>query len=261
MQAKSKNFLDRYTKKVYYEDQLLRSCRARVVKVTGNAIELDQTVAFPEGGGQEGDHGTITTDDGLSIPFIDTQKIYGRPLRLQDFPGINVETLIHHIVAEERVPDLARLAVGSEVHVAIDTARRERLSIHHTAAHLIFIGVELVRPELIPNVKGCHITEVGARFDFLVDERFTADQVQEIAQAANRLVAERADIDQYPHAEEPEAWYWKLGQHVMPCGGTHLSKTTPVGEIVAQRKNLGKGMERIRLTLTAPAIDTTKYHD
>jgi alanyl-tRNA synthetase len=261
MQSKSKNFLDHYTKKVYYEDQLLRSCRARVVSVTGNAIELDQTVAFPEGGGQEGDHGTITTDDGLSIPFCDTQKMYGRPLRLQDFPYINVETIIHHIVPEANVPDLARLAVGSEVLVTIDTARRERLTIYHTAAHLIFIGVEMVRPELIPKVKGCHITEVGARFDFLVDDRFTAEQVQEVAQVANKLVAEQGSIELFAHAEEPEAWYWKLGEHVMPCGGTHLSSTTAVGEIVAGRKNLGKGLERVRLTCTAPTVDTAKYHD
>jgi Ser-tRNA(Ala) deacylase AlaX len=261
MLPKSKNFLDHYTKKIYYEDQLLRSCRARVVKVSGNAIELDQTVAFPEGGGQEGDHGTITTDDGLSIPFCDTQKMYGRPLRLQDFPNINVEALIHHIVADEHVPSLARVAVGSEVHVSIDTARRERHSIYHTAAHLIFIGVETVRPELIPNVKGCHITETGARFDFMVDERFSAEQVLEIAQVANRLVAERGSIELFAHAEEPEAWYWKLGPHVMACGGTHLNNTSPVGEIVAARKNLGKGMERVRLTLTAPTVDTSKYHD
>lgn len=251
----------RRTKKIYYEDPMLRGCRARVVNVSGNAIELDQTVAFPEGGGQEGDHGIITTDEGLRVPFCDTQKLYGRPLRLPDFPAINVDTIIHHVVADEHLPDLSRLAVGSEVDVVIDTARRERLSIHHTAAHLIFIGVELVRPEAIPNVMGCHITEVGARFDFLVEERFTADHVQEIARAANQLVAARGDVELFRHAKEPEAWYWKLGPHVMPCGGTHLRNVSAVGEIVGQRKNLGKGMERIRLTLTAPSVVTTQYHD
>ena len=57
--------LDRRTRKLYYDDFFLSRADARVVKVGPDVIELDATVAYPEGGGQEADHGTLTFDDAL----------------------------------------------------------------------------------------------------------------------------------------------------------------------------------------------------
>jgi alanyl-tRNA synthetase len=60
------------TEKLYERDSLRRDCSARVRecvpqgKVYG--IVLDQTVLFPEGGGQLSDQGTLVLPDGVAVP-------------------------------------------------------------------------------------------------------------------------------------------------------------------------------------------------
>jgi alanyl-tRNA synthetase len=51
---------ERRTQKLYYEDFFLSEAAAKIVKVGPDYIELDATVAYPEGGGQEADQGTIS---------------------------------------------------------------------------------------------------------------------------------------------------------------------------------------------------------
>lgn len=257
---KAPNLLGRSTRKLYYEDSFLKSCTAQVVKVTENKIELSQTVAYPEGGGQEGDIGIIQTTTGLVIRFTDTQKMYGRKLYLDDFPSINVETIIHHIVCDEDIHLLNSVSEGESVVVTIDAQRREKLSISHTASHLVFIGVGEVMPEAIKNVKGCHIDEISARFDFNVDRRFTQEDVIKIQDIANNMVREDHVINTYHHPEEPEAWYWEAKGYVIPCGGTHLRKTSSIGEILVRRKNIGKNVERIIIQFPNATVNESHYH-
>jgi Ser-tRNA(Ala) deacylase AlaX len=257
---KAQNLLGRSTKKLYYEDSFLKSCTAEVVKVMENKIELNQTVAYPEGGGQEGDIGFIQTSAGVVIRFTDTQKMYGRKLYLDDFPSINVDTIIHHIVCDEDIHLLTSVPEGETVVVTIDIQRRENLSISHTSSHLVFVGVGEVMPEAIKNVKGCHIDESSARFDFYVHRRFTQEDVAKIQDLANSMVKEDLVINTYQHPEEPEAWYWEAKGHVIPCGGTHLRRTSSIGEILVRRKNIGKNVERIIINFPNAVVDESLYH-
>ena len=257
---KAQNLLGRSTQKLYYQDVFLSSCVAKIVKIVDNKIELDQTVAYPEGGGQEGDTGTIQSESGAVIRFSDTQKLYGRKLYLDEFPSINVETIIHHIICDDDVHLLSSFSEGDTVVVSINTERREKLSISHSASHLVFVGVSEVRPEVVKNVKGCHIDENTARFDFYVDRRFTQDDVARIQDMANSMVRENHVINSYHHPEEPEAWYWEANGHVIPFGGTHLNSTSVIGEIFVKRKNIGKNIERIILTFPNAVVDKSSYH-
>src|SRR3990170_4921625 len=58
-----------------YEDRRKRTFRAKVLAVHGAIVVLDQTFFYPEGGGQEADHGTI---GGLEV--LDVQKANGSVL-------------------------------------------------------------------------------------------------------------------------------------------------------------------------------------
>lgn len=91
------------TVKLYYEDFFLTKCEATVIDKSPKGVVCDRTVAFAEGGGQEGDTGVLTVYKNgkqMDIPFTDTQKGYGRVLYLDDFPVIQVETPIYHVVDE-----------------------------------------------------------------------------------------------------------------------------------------------------------------
>ncbi len=251
----------RATRKLYYEDGLKVTTAARVARVGGGRVELDQTVAFPEGGGQEGDRGVIRTASGQNLRFVDTQKRLGRPLMLKDFPVINVDCIVEHVVDEQDRDLLSELDVGDEVMVSIDVERRAWLTLSHTASHLVYMAAGGVRPDAVKYTKGCHIKPDSARFDFATSDRFTPDQVVAIAQRASDLAAADLPIRQYAHDEEPEAIYWECGSEVIPCGGTHLDRTGPVGRVLIKRKGLGRGLERLTLTFPDAVVDVGSYHE
>src|SRR3989442_8204 len=60
------------TKLRVYEDRRRRTFRAKVLAVEGEAVALDQTFFYPEGGGQEADHGTL---DEFEVYDVELNKI------------------------------------------------------------------------------------------------------------------------------------------------------------------------------------------
>lgn len=237
---------DRKTEKLYILSPDLRWAIATVREVRPDrGVRLDRTVAYPEGGGQEGDRGTIETTSGLRLAFDDTQRGPGRVLFMDGFSGVHVDVPIYHRVTPE---DAHHLAVGDEVIVSIDMDRRAQLSLSHTAAHILYLGVKQVRPEAVNWVIGCHIREDQARFDLRVDERFMPDDLARMEEFATEFICADHTIKIRAHPDEPEALYWLCNDEVIPCGGTHVSRTGLVGRIRVQRKNIGKGKERLIAT-------------
>lgn len=59
----------RNTEKLYYKDQYLAGVDTQVTRVHSDGIELQSTVAYPEGGGQEADFGTIELPVG-TVRFV-----------------------------------------------------------------------------------------------------------------------------------------------------------------------------------------------
>ena len=141
------------TKLRVYEDRRRRSFRAKVLAVEGEAVVLDQTFFYPEGGGQEADHGTID-----EFEVYDVQR--------------TGPTVLHFVRG-----DASRLH-GKRVACAIDANRREALMRNHTATHIVLGAAR--------KVLGNHIWQAGAHkavdlarldithFDALTDAEFAA---------------------------------------------------------------------------------------
>ena len=62
------------TVELFREDGYLRSCDATVIEINENKVVVDQTVFYPEGGGQPGDIGVLIRADGGKVPIEDTFK-------------------------------------------------------------------------------------------------------------------------------------------------------------------------------------------
>lgn len=244
------------TEKVYYQDQFLHSCRAIVVGKEENKIILDRTVAFPEGGGQIGDVGTIIVKN-KEIPFFDTKKGVGRLLSLEEFPNIQVDTPVYHFVSNE---DANIFSVGDEVFVKINLTHRIKTTVLHTALHLALMAAKERKPDLTRIIKGCKITTDNARIDFFAKEKFSSEDIQWISNRVNELVIEAIPIYVYPHPDEKEAWYWKCLDFTCACGGTHLTNTQQAGTLFVKRKNVGKTTERLIVTATDIKLNETEYH-
>lgn len=252
--------LPRLTKKLYYGDLYLREARARIVKIGTDFLELDATVAFPEGGGQESDSGTITLLNGTSLRFVHAKRLYGDFSGLPEFSDLRVDGVIWHIIHPDDQMKLAELSVDDEVFVHIDVERRARLSLSHTASHFLYLSVGMHRPDAIAQTIGCHIKVDGARFDFAVSERFTQGQTQNIEMSANIFITNAAKITVSAHPAVPDARLWHCGEHTIPCGGTHLDNAAPVGLLQIRRKSVGAGKERLTCTFPHAVIDLSRYH-
>lgn len=245
-----------FTKKLYYDDMFLSECEAIVQEIGDNGIVLNQTIAFPEGGGQIGDRGIIYIDNDR-IKFEDTKKGVGRVLTLKDFPCIQVDTPIYHVVNKE---DLKKIEVGKEVKVGIDINHRLRTTVLHSALHMVLMITNEYFPEKSKIISGCKITSESARIDFFSEEKFTADDINVINSEVAKLIKEDVDIKTYRLEEEPEALMWECKKFQCPCGGTHIVKTGDAGDIRIKRKSVGKTTERLIVYVQNERINEQYYH-
>jgi Ser-tRNA(Ala) deacylase AlaX len=247
------------TKKLYYYDPFLKKCHAKVIGVDEKGVVLDQTIAFPEGGGQEGDKGTLLIlGEEKKIEFSDTQKGLGKCITMQDFPLIHVNTPIYHKVAPEY---LAMFKMGMEVTVILDVNRRMRLAASHTATHLLLMGVESIYEKYESKIYGCHIKEEGGRLDFRTSIKFTQEDIKIIEEYVNCLIQGNYVITTFAHEKEPEAWYWQCKDVTYPCGGMHLLQTSNIKNITVKRKNLGTSGQRLSFIMNEILPFEELYHE
>ncbi|ASV99722.1 alanyl-tRNA editing protein [Paraburkholderia aromaticivorans] len=252
--------LNRKTNKRYYEDFNLDRCAATVVKLGAGFVELDATVAYPEGGGQDADHGVIALKGGVEVRFIHARKMYGDHLAIADCPEIQVGGVIEHIVHPDDIGHLANVRVGDAVEVRIDRLRRAQLSLSHTACHLLLIGAQQIRPDAAARILGCHIRTDAARLDFAVEERISTAEIREIEAIANAFVLRASDVRVYPYSVHPDARYWECEGNVIPCGGTHLDNARPIGPMEIRRKSMGAGKERLSCSFSEAVFAPDAFH-
>ena len=249
------------TIKKYYEDEFLSSCTSKITAILQNepsGIVCESTVAFAEGGGQEGDTGVIIRENGEEIPFTYTSKFGGRRLIGGEFDGICVESdVLHHLEAS----DLTKFQVGESVKIKINITRRAKLSSYHGALHLALMGLEHSRPLIADKIYGCKISEDGARLDFHVDDKFSAQELECAMKIANDYIKRELKIETFPSQSEPEAFFWECDGRKMACGGTHFKNTKFFGEIIVKRKNIGKGADRMKIEIMNMPNLTGFYHD
>ncbi|WP_293760692.1 alanyl-tRNA editing protein [uncultured Aquitalea sp.] len=210
------------TRKLFWRAPRQLSLQTTVSRVAGDEVYLAETIFFAFSGGQESDRGSIGGQEVLA--------------------------------AEKRGDDIAYLlpaghglAAGDVVNVQIDGARRDRLIRLHFAAELT---LETLCREL-PAVEkiGAHIGEDKARIDFALSEPITphlpaiAAKVQALIDADLPVISAFSD-------EAAGRRYWEVENYCrVPCGGTHPARTGEVGRIALKRRNVGKGKERVEITL------------
>ncbi len=211
--------------KIFWEDPYLTKLMAKVTGVDRNLITLNRTIFFAASGGQESDTGTI---DGRKV--LEAEKRGAEIYYTLEGPH--------------------DLRPGDETLIKIDWIRRYRLMRLHFAAEIV---LELVyqlfgRPSKI----GANISEDKARIDFLWEGRIS-DAFPVLLERAGKIIDADFPIRSEYSDREQEQRYWEIeGFARVSCGGTHLKHTGEVGQIRLKRNNIGKGKERIEITLVQP---------
>ena len=138
-------------------------------------ILTNQTPFYGESGGQSGDAGTITGDNGLRAIVEDTAKPLGR-------------LHAHHARIEN-----GSLAVGQTVQLAINAERRDQIRANHSATHLLHAALR--------NKLGGHVTQKGSlvaadrfRFDFSHPTALTPAEIADVEAAVNAQIRKNAAV-------------------------------------------------------------------
>ncbi|MDB5715738.1 MAG: alanine--tRNA ligase [Sphingomonadales bacterium] len=239
---------------------------AQVERATaGNAVIVltNQTPFYGESGGQSGDAGTITGDNGLSARVNDTGKQLGR---------------LH---THQTVIDSGEIAVGDTVHLAIDTDRRDQLRANHSATHLLHAAL---RHRLGGHVsqKGSLVAADRLRFDFSHSAALSSEDIAVIEREVNARIRENEPVTTrlmtpddavaagalalFGEKYGDEVRVLSMGRHsgghysVELCGGTHVDATGDIALFkIVSESAVSSGIRRIealtgeaaRLWLTA----------
>lgn len=249
----------------FYDDLQQRTFNAKVLGVVdSNKIILDQTIYYPEGGGQPSDEGTITRADGRVLNITYAEKVNG--------------VVLHH-VAKDDIDKLDGIE-NEEIEGNIDALRRDLLTSNHSATHLIIASAR--------QVLGKHIWQAGSqngiektRIDLSHYKRVTVDDLKQIEKLANEYVKQNlpVNIQWYDRTDAEVKYGFKLyqggivpgkdirvveipGVDVEACAGTHVSSTGDIGIIkVLRTERVQDGVERIEYSVADAAIDRIQEND
>ncbi len=203
---------------LYYSMPYEREIRAKVLKIEGSNVFLDNTVFYPEGGGQPGDRGYFGCYE-----ILDTQK--------------DGNSVVHVFKSTEG------LNAGDEDTLSLNWEHRYAFMKRHSAQHLLSSIF----------YKSHHIGTVAVHLanDYVTIELDRKDVDRKtllaVEQEANELVRKGLAIEQKDlKREDAESLNMRRsikvpddivkvvfidGQDAVACGGVHVRNTNEIGEI------------------------------
>lgn len=236
------------TRALFREDSYLQKADAKVVALTEvGGVVLDQSIFYPNGGGQPGDTGTLAYDRG-EMTVSATQKGEASAIVL--------------VPAEGSTPP----PVGALVSQRLDWAQRYRFMRIHTALHLLSVVIPLP-------VTGGQISLEKGRLDFDMPE--APEDKQALEDTLNALIARDlrtgeqwitdAELEANPDLVKTMSVRPPTGQgrvrlirigqgaeqvDLQPCGGTHVARTSEIGPVTLGKiEKKGRQNRRVSLHL------------
>lgn len=223
------------TKKIYYEDAYKTELECKVLSIepSGNLnnVILNQTIFYPEGGGQPSDRGII---EGTKVEYV----------RI-----INSE-IIHQVKGE--------LIVNEIVKAVLDWNYRYKYMKIHSAGHLLHDVLMTMVNNLKP-VKASHgkkaSIEYQGEIDVAIKDKLEIE-VNRIAQQGLTIITKELTYDELvsqcrffpPHLPKDKPLRMiKIGDYPpMPDGGIHVKSTQEIGKIYIPNIVVQNGNTTIR---------------
>jgi alanyl-tRNA synthetase len=234
-------------------DELATDATIRSLVVGGSRVEaahegadveivLDRAPFYPEGGGQVGDRGTITTDEGRAM-VADTQTAA---------PGV--------IVMSAKVVD-GVLRISARARAAVDEELRRDTMRNHTATHLLHATLRDLFGEDVHQA-GSLVHAPNLRFDFTFGRALTPEELQRVEDEVNRAILDNASVHArvmplqealasgamalFGEKYDPEVRVVEAGPSRELCGGTHCHCTGDIGPfLITKEESIGAGVRRI----------------
>lgn len=212
----------------------------------GSFLILDETIFYPQGGGQPADNGTIQIDEHvLNINFV----------------GFN-NGIVNHYYTNENIP--IENLIGKKAILKVDSDRRLNHAKSHTSGHLLGCVVESLASELIA-IKGHHFPD-GPYVEF--KGKLASLSADDLQRKVNEILKEKINAKLNVSAMEIDPIELKNQRNTefqlqpgnktrlvqietfepVPCGGTHLSSLSDLKEVLIRKIQFPKGNTKISYT-------------
>jgi len=203
---------------------------------------FDQTAFYPDGGGQPGDQGKITTSSGKTLQ-VETVTKEGN-------------AILHHINGT--------VSVGDKIHGEIDWNRRYQLMKHHTGTHVVNGALQKVLGDHIWQA-GSQLSVENARFDFAHFKSLSENEIKEVEKQSNKFINEEIQVEKhvFDRNTAEKKYGFRLYQGGVPpgnsirvlnipdvdveaCGGTHLNNIGEIEKIrILKSERIQDGVNRV----------------
>ena len=221
-------------------------------KQTGWVV-LDKTPFYATSGGQEGDVGALEDDHHIAI-IEETKKLHGL-----NISKVKVENLT--------------LKVGETVSAVV--VNRGEVAKHHSATHLLQSALKMVLGDTVSQA-GSLNDDKRLRFDFTYPKAMTNEQLEEVEDLVNSMIArglkgsvEELAIEEAKNKGAIAMFGEKYGDMVRVvefgdvsvefCGGTHVQNTAEIGSFyIVKESGVSAGVRRIEAVVGLSAISYTK---
>jgi Ser-tRNA(Ala) deacylase AlaX len=219
------------TELIYMQQGDLLEYRTTVQEVCdGTTLVLQATIFYPQGGGQPFDKGRISGVGGV---------FHVAEIRIAD--GI-----VRHIGSLE-----GEMEAGEEVVCKVDAERRHLHARIHSAGHLLDQAVSRAGYAWIPGkgfhfpegpyveysggFSGLNVEEARQRIEAACAELVAADLPVRIAFMDREEMERRLPfVPDYLPRDRPARVVF-LGDHGIPCGGTHVGRLAEVGAVTVRK--------------------------
>ena len=238
-------FLVMKTRELFRANGYLQSCNAIIVNIDNNKLMTDQTVFYPEGGGQPGDIGILVCSNGEELQIIDTLKDEQRGQH-------------YHVIAKpESLP-----GIGEKVTLKIDWTRRYRLMRMHSCLHMLCAIISA-------GVTGGSIQDGRGRLDFDLpkpvdkidimrdlQKLIDSDRPMSLSWIKGKELLLKPELVRTmsirpPQTEDNVRLVNFEGIDLQACGGTHVASTKEIGAVTVRKiEKKGKRNRRIIVELT-----------
>ncbi|MDD3302906.1 MAG: alanine--tRNA ligase-related protein [Candidatus Gracilibacteria bacterium] len=230
------------TKLTYLNDTYLFESNATFIETRetekGKAVILDETIFYPQGGGQPSDKGEIISDN---AKFVVTD------VRLDE------EGVVWHFGKF----DTGEFKKGDKVQLKIDSEIRITNSKLHSAGHLIDCAVTKMGIDNIEPTKGYHFSN-GPYIEYKGELENPSEIIPELEKTVNELIQDNLGVEvkslSVEEAKE-EGVYAPAGKGARVvnfsgfkkygCGGTHINNTQEIGKINILKIKSKSGIIRV----------------
>ena len=213
-------------------------------------IVLSETPFYAEMGGQVGDSGILSSENGV-LEIIDTKK--------ENNLGVHI--------AKKLPEDITETFTAT-----INAKKRKATECNHSATHLLH---EALREVLGIHVeqKGSYVSPDSLRFDFSHFQKLTKEEIRAVEKIANRKIRENHGLNEYRETPIAEAQAMgamalfgekygetvrviQFGSSTELCGGTHVQSTGEIGMVrIVSESSIAAGIRRIE-AISGEAVET-----